>query len=157
MKKSFLFALCSLSVVLLLLLTGCKKDAKQDPETFASDKARPEWKASGEQDMTSSMTAIIQVDLKAQYPSLASDYVLDANDLLAAFAGEQCISVAQIVDGLFFLYINGSDAVSSTPVTLRYYSTYYKNLFEAKDAFPFQNDDHLGTASKPYIPNWTVL
>ncbi len=155
MKKSFIFALCSLSMVMLLLFSGCK-NKEQDPETFVSDKTRPVWTAPEKSDMTSSMTAVVKVDLKAQYPSIAADFVLNENDLLGAFAGEQCLGVAQLQEGYFFIYIN-SPAESSSQVTLRYYSAFYKNLFEAKDAFPFKNDDILGTIADPYIPALVVV
>ena len=155
MKKSFIFALCSLSMVMLLLFSGCK-NKEQDPETFVSDKTRPVWTAPEKSDITSSMTAVVKVDLKAQYPSIAADFVLNENDLLGAFAGEQCLGVAQLQEGYFFIYIN-SPAESSSQVTLRYYSAFYKNLFEAKDAFPFKNDDILGTIADPYIPALVVV
>ena len=155
MKKSFIFALCSLSMVMLLLFSGCK-NKEQDPETFVSDKTRPVWTAPEKSDITSSMTAVVKVDLKAQYPSIAADFVLNENDLLGAFSGEQCLGIAQLQEGYFFLYIN-SPAESSSQVTLRYYSAFYKNLFEAKDAFPFKNDDILGTIADPYIPALVVV
>ena len=77
------------------------------------------------------MTAVVKVDLKAQYPEKASDWQLNDNDLLAAFNGETCLGVASPKEGLFFLYIAGTEGA----VTLRYYSAHYKNFFEAKDAF----------------------
>ncbi len=155
MKKHFIFALCSLSMVLLVLFSGCK-NKEQDPETFVSNKTRPAWTAPEKFDPTSSMTAVVKVDLKAQYPSIAADFVLNENDLLGAFAEEQCLGVAQLQEGYFFIYIN-SPAESSSQVTLRYYSAFYKNLFEAKDAFPFKNDDILGTIADPYIPSLAVV
>lgn len=154
-KKLLLAALCSLSMVLLVLFSGCK-NKEQDPETFVSDKTRPVWTAPEKSDITSSMTAVVKVNLKAQYPSIAADFVLDENDLLGAFAEEQCLGVAQLQEGYFFIYIN-SPAESSSQVTLRYYSAFYKNLFEAKDAFPFKNDDILGTIADPYIPALVVV
>lgn len=154
-KKLLLAALCSLSMVLLVLFSGCK-NKEQDPETFVSDKTRPVWTAPEKSDITSSMTAVVKVDLKAQYPSIAADFVLDENDLLGAFAEEQCLGLAQLQEGYFFIYIN-SPAESSSQVTLRYYSAFYKNLFEAKDAFPFKNDDILGTIADPYIPALVVV
>ena len=155
MKKYFIFALCSLSMVLLVLFSGCK-NKEQDPETFVSDKTRPVWTAPEKSDITSSMTAVVKVDLKAQYPSIAADFVLNENDLLGAFAEEQCLGIAQLQEGYFFIYIN-SPAESSSQVTLRYYSAFYKNLFEAKDAFPFKNDDILGTVAEPLIPAFVVV
>ena len=144
-------------MALLVLFSGCKKDKEQAPETFVSDKTRPVWTAPEKSDMTSSMTAVVKVDLKAQYPSIAADFVLNENDLLGAFAEEQCLGVAQLQEGYFFLYINGPETAASSQVTLRYYSAFYKNLFETKDAFPFKNDDILGTIADPYIPSLAVV
>lgn len=141
---------------MLVLFSGCKKDKEQAPETFVSDKARPVWTAPEKSDMTSSMTAVVKVDLKAQYPNIAADFALNEKDLLGAFSGEQCLGVAEVKDGYFFIYINSPEGGSS-PVTLRYYSAQYKNLFEAKDAFPFKNDDILGTIAEPFIPALVVV
>jgi hypothetical protein len=145
--RNFNLLLCAL----LLFAAGCKD--KNAPETFASDQPRPTWTAPEKTDMTSSMTAVVKVDLAAQYPETAADFVLDDNDLLAAFSGETCLGVASAQDGLFFLYIAGTEGA----VTLRYYSAHYKNLFEAKDAFPYHNDDHLGTPDSPLIPTFVVV
>ena len=154
-KYLYIFVLCALSVSTLV---GCKKDPEKEPqkepETFVSNVERPTWRAVEVPDMTSSMTAVIKVDLKAQYPDHAADFVLDDNDLLAAYQGEICTGIADLQDGLFYLYIAG---VNDEPITLRYYSAHYKNQFEAKDAFPFVNDDHLGTVAAPYIPAFVVI
>ena len=143
-KHLYIFLLCTLS---LCTLVGCKKD---EPETFISDQARPVWTAPEAGDMTSSMTAVVKVDLKAQYPEKASDWQLNDNDLLAAFNGETCLGVASPKEGLFFLYIAGTEGA----VTLRDCSAHYKNFFEAKDAFTFANDAHLGTVAEPFVPVW---
>jgi hypothetical protein len=102
------------------------------------------------------MTAVIKVDLKAQYPETAAGWQPGVNDLLAAFSGETCLGVAQPQDGLFFLYIAAPVTGNSSSVTLRYYCAHYKNLFEAKDAFRFINDDHLGTIAEPFKPAFVV-
>ena len=90
-----------------------------------------------------------------QYPKVAADFLLDDDDLLGAFAGEQCLGVASLVDGYFFIYINEPEDENSF-VTLRYYSAHYKNIFEAEDVFPFRNDDHIGTVAEPFIPAFVV-
>ena len=150
--------------VVALCFAGCKKD-KNDPEqqtqpqqteTLAGNVARPTWTAPGVSDITSSMTAVIKVDLKAQYPETAADWQPSVNDLLAAFSGETCLGVAQPQDGLFFLYIAAPVTGNPSSVTLRYYCAHYKNLFEAKDAFRFINDDHLGTIAEPFKPAFVV-
>lgn len=70
--KSCSILLCAL----LLFAAGCKKD---EPETFISDKARPTWTASGNHDMTSSMTAVVKVDLAAQETLLSAQMNEAAN------------------------------------------------------------------------------
>ena len=136
--------------MLTVLLAGCKD--KNAPESFSGNVARPTWTAPEVSDMTSSMTAVVKVDLKAQYPEVAADWQLKDEDRLAAFISDNCVGVASPKEGLFFLYIAGTEGA----VTLRYYSAHYKNLFEAKDAFVFRNDDHLGTPDNPFIPAFVV-
>ena len=130
-----LFALCSLFLV-LCSLTGCK-DKGRDPESLVGNASRPTWTIASDYDFAASMTAVIKVDLAAQYPNSAADFVLMDNDLLAAFSGETCLGVASPNEG---------------SVTLRYYSAHYKNLFEAKDAFPYVSDTQQGNADEPFIP-----
>lgn len=73
-----------------------------------------------------------------------------------AFAGETCLGIASPQDGLFFLFIGAPVTGNPSSVTIKYYSAHYKNLFEAKDAFPFVNDDHLGTVANPLAPTFVV-
>ena len=153
MKKSFIFSLGALSIIMLALFAGCKD--KKQPQTLFGNLDKPVWIAPEGNNMTSSMTALVKVDLLAQNPDLAADFVLDVNDLLGAFAGEQCIGVAPLEDGFFFVYINEPEAEDSS-VTLRYYSAHYRNIFEAKNAFPYRNDDHLGTVAEPFVPAFVL-
>ena len=138
-----------------LCFAACKKD-KNEPETFNGDVARPTWTAPTKYDYSSSMTAVIKVDLKAQYPDLAADFVLNANDMLAAFSGETCLGIAKYEEDLFFLYIAAPVTGNPSSVTLRYYSAHYKNLFEAVNAFPFVNDTQQGTTAEPFKPAFVV-
>ena len=149
-KYLSIFVFCTL----LLFATGCNQNA---PESFNGDVARPTWNAPEVSDISSSMTAVVKVDLKAQYPETAADFVLDDNDLLAAFSGETCLGTAQPQEGLFFLYIAAPVTGNPSSVTLRYYCAHYKNIFEDKDAFRFINDDRLGTIDEPYVPAFVVV
>ena len=160
-KKLMIIASCAL----LLLAAGCKTDEPTPPapETFNSDVAAPTWAAPEVNDMTSSMTAVVKVDLKAQYPDKAADFALSEDDRLAAFIADSCVGATSLKEDLFFLYIasptsnSASDLTSnSAAVTLRYYSAHYKNIFEAKDVFPFKNDDRLGTPDNPFVPTLVV-
>ena len=150
-KYLYVFVLCTLS---LCTLVGCKKD---EPETFISDKARPTWTASESHDMTSSMTAVVKVDLATQYPDIAKDFVLNDNDLLAAFSDETCLAVAAPDEGLFYLYIGAPLNGNPSSITLRYYSAYYKNLFEATDVFLYVSDSNQGSVDAPFLPAFVVM
>lgn len=130
--KRHLLAL--LSCVLLLAVTGCK-DKNTTPQSLNGNEARPTWTAPDEYDYSSSMTAVIRVDLAAQYPTQAADFTIHEDDLLAAFAGNQCLGVTEPQDGLFYLFIAGPDTEEqTTDITLRYWSAEYTNLFVAENA-----------------------
>ena len=145
MRYSFSIILaCSL----LLLAAGCKDKNTPDNNKFTGNSERPSWTAPVEYDYTSSMTAVIKVDLAAQYPDQASDFVLNDEDILAAFAGENCLGIASPQEGLFFLFVVGAEG----SVTLRYYSKHYKNIFVANNAFEFRNDANIGTIANPLKP-----
>lgn len=151
MKKN-LISVFVCSLVIMLALTGCKNNENNgtEPETLNGNVDKPTWVSdSSNDDFSSSMTAVIKIDLAAQYPALAKDFQTDKNDLLGAFsASGECLGVASELDGLFYLYITGTEG----SVTLRYYSGYYKNIFVAKDAFVYKNNDNLGTVAKPFVP-----
>ena len=143
-----------LCTLFLCTLAGCKD--KNAPESFNGNVDRPTWTRSASHDFTSSMTAVIKVGLAEQYPDIAGDFVLDDNDLLAAFFGESCLGVASPNEGIFYLYIGAPIGVTPSSVTLRYYSAHYKNLFEAKEAFPYVSDTQQGTADRPFVPAFVV-
>ena len=163
MKKNlWIIASCGL----LLLAAGCKNDKDKEPEqtttqsqTLYGNMESPSWSAKADYDYSSSMTAVVKVDLAAQYPDKAADFQLNDKDLLAAFSGEECLGVASPQDGLFFLYISlpadNSDIIGQT-VALRYYSVFYTNIFEAADAFTFQSDGIQGSAANPFVPTWAL-
>ena len=149
-----------LGTLLLSTITGCKKDTEKEPDTFIGNVSKPVWVAPADYDYSSSMTAVVKVDIAAQYPDKASDFVLKDGDLLAAFSGGTCLGVASPQTGVFYLYVADPASLSSkegaVKVSLRYYSAHYKNLFVAKDAFVFKNDDHLGSVADPFIPKFVV-
>ena len=136
--------------ILLLSVAGCKKDVNE-PQTIHGNQPRPSWVVTDESNLLSSMTAIIKVTtLNGQ---AIDDTMVGADDLLAAFIGENCVGIAEYKDGLFYLYLSAEEGT----VTLRYYSAYYTNLFEVKDAFVYRNNASIGTVSEPYCPQWVVM
>ena len=149
-KHLYIFVLCTLS---LCTLVGCKKE--NEPETLVSNVSRPTWTVPTDYDSSSSMTAVVKVtNLNGQ---MVNEQIVNDSDLLAAFSGETCLGVASPQEGLFYLYIAAPITGNPSSVTLRYYSAHYKNLFEAKDAFPFQNDTNLGTVAAPFVPALVVV
>ena len=133
-------------------LTSC-----QDELAFLYGKEpRPEWAALADHDFSTSMTAVIKVESLAG--KALNDSLFSADDMLAAFIQEQCCGVATLdpTTGLFFLYIampNGmSGSNAQLPVSLRYYSARFTNIYEAKDVFMFANDTQQGLVADPYIP-----
>lgn len=155
-------ALCGL----LLMAAGCKNSKKNEPETFLSNQSAPTWAVTADYDMTSSMTAVVQIDLKAQYPEKASDWQLTDSDLLAAFddAGN-CLGIASPLSleegagesSLFYLYISApADSQAPSTISLRYYSATLSNIFVSEETFPFSNDAQLGKVSAPYIPTFII-
>ena len=132
----------SLLTVLTVFLTGCENT---DPFVGPGDTPNPNCKLTVENDMTSSMTVIVKVSFAEQAGTLA------------AFIGDDCCAVTtsvDFVDGLYYLYI--SPSAQGEDVQLKFYSPNLKRIFEAKETFPFVNDDRLGSPSAPYTPTWTV-
>jgi len=154
------------SCVLLLCVAGCKKDKNKkndntpisNTETLLGKVSTPLWTASSDYDYNSSMTAVVKIDLAEQFPDKASDFELTDNDVLAAFIDNQCVGVSNPEEGLFFLFITEpTTATTDKQVTLRYYSAHYKNIFEANNVFPFENDARIGTVSEPFVPALSVM
>lgn len=145
--KTNLFAI--VICISMLVLSGCKDKGVQ---SVVGTTEKPAWSAPADYDMTSSMTAIIKVDLTEIYTPeqlSAANYQLSADDLVAAFSDNECLGVATLQDGLFYLFIcapsNGSE------ITLRYYSNALKNIFTTAP-ITFVSDGHLGSINAPYIP-----
>ena len=129
-------------LAVLLIAAGCENT---DPFVDPGNTPNPEWTLTVENDPASSMTAVVKVSFAEQAGTLA------------AFIGDDCCAVTtsvNFVDGLYYLYI--SPSAQGEDVQLKFYSPNLKRIFEAKETFPFVNDDRLGSPSAPYTPEWTV-
>ncbi len=145
--RVFSIAVCAL----LLMMAGCGEQNKE-PQSIIGSTDKPVWSAPTDYDMTSSMTAVVKVDLSKTFTAdqlAAANYQLTDDDLVAAFAGEECLGVTTPKDGLFFLYICAP--ATSTDITLRHYSNALKTILTS-EPFTFVGDGHLGTVSEPYTP-----
>ena len=164
MKTSIkIMALCGL----LLMAAGCKDrnnpDNHNTQTTLKGNVSAPTWTVSADNDMTSSMTAVVKVDLSKRYAeqltaeNIENDKVVNEADLLAAFSGDECLGIAEQQDGLFYLYISApADSQAASPISLRYYSAALSNIFVSEDTFPFSNDAQLGKVSAPYTPAFII-
>ena len=146
--------------ILLLSVAGCKKGVNE-PQTIHGNQPRPSWVVTDESNLQSSVTATIKVTtLNGQ---AIDDTMVGADDLLAAFIGEECVGimgneccgVATYIDGLYHLYISPATEAGGE-VQLRFYSPDLKRIFEATETIPYSNDTNKGTIADPYTPEWTV-
>jgi len=157
MKSKWMMAIVCVAMCALVACKDSKKDEPENPQPsqptstdINGNKTRPSWAVPDEYDYTSSMTAVIRIEKLAGKTIAETDVTED--DLLAAFNGDSCLGVTSPQEGLFFLYICGTEG----DVSLRYYSAHYKNIFEQTAAFPFKNDTQKGTVSDPYVPEMVV-
>ena len=158
MKKQLFFHTLIICLV-VSLCTGCKDkpDNPDDPVIPSGHVSTPDWQVSPDYDYSSSMTVIAEVDLTKTYNALTSnDWQVDTADLLAAFAGEECIGVTKPVDDLFFLYIT-SPSQGNEDVSLRYYSARLHNIFQADTKFTFVNGARLGSVNDPLQPSFKSM
>ncbi len=143
------------------VLVACK-NGQNDPddpaeyEPIAGNLPKPEWTAVADYDMTSSMTAVVKVE-NLNNQEMYDQIATDKEALLAAFAGGECLGIAQpdSATGFFFLYICAPTQAET--IQLHYYSAVYKNIFIDQDGFSFVNDAQKGSVKDPYIPSlWAV-
>lgn len=129
-------------LAVLLIGAGCENSA---PVVNPGDTPNPNWVLTVENDMTSSMTAVVKVSFA------------EKEGILAAFIGDDCCGVTSsenYIDGRYNLYI--SPSAQGEDVQLKFYSPDLKRIFVAKQTFKYTNNDRLGSPSNPYTPEWTV-
>ena len=129
-------------LAVLLIGAGCENS---DPVVNPGDTPNPNWVLTVENDLMSSMTVIVKVSFA------------EKEGILAAFIGDDCCGVTSsenYIDGRYNLYISPSE--QGEDVQLKFYSPDLKRIFVAKKTFKYVNNDHLGSPSNPYTPEWTV-
>lgn len=136
-------------ISVLLFLASCGKEEggnNVEPDPMFGNITDPAWSVSADYDYTTSMTAVISVDLQGR----DSLWTIDSADRVAAFVGDECVGLANPSGSLFFLFIvppqHGGD-----DITLRYYSYYYRNIFRSDTVFSFSNGSQQGTVSNPFL------
>ena len=159
--KKHLFFHAFMAFLVVCLVAGCNKEEEdnnnnntvptEDPVIPTGNVPTPDWQVPSDYDYSSSMTVIAQVDLTETYTLTSNDWEVDTADLLAAFAGEECVGVTKPVGDLFFLYVT-SPSQDSEEIMLRYYSTRLRNVFQAKTPLTFVNGDRIGSVNDPLRP-----
>ncbi len=136
-------------ISVLLFLASCGKEEggnNVEPDPLFGNITDPAWSVSADYDYTTSMTAVISVDLQGR----DSLWTIDSADRVAAFVGDECVGLANPSGSLFFLFIvppqHGGDDIA-----LRYYSSYYRNIFRSDTVFSFSNGSQQGTVSNPFL------
>ncbi len=127
---------------LLLIAAGCKSKDK-DPFTTQGNVDDPQWTITESNNMPSSMTIIADVTFTS------------TPGILAAFINDQCYSKAEMVNGLYFLYVS-PPADNVDGIELRFYSPELKRIFIAEQLVPYVNGNIVGSTSEPYQPTWKV-
>ena len=131
---------------LLLLAAGCKdKNVPVNPYVTPGNTENPGWVINVENNMTASMTAVVEVSFA------------QTEGILAAFIGDQCCGIAEYLAdyGLYWLYLSPATEEGGD-VQLRFYSPELKRIYDATETFPFLNDTQLGSVAAPYKPEWNV-
>lgn len=154
MKKSIIILIALMG----LIVTGCQKEnisapiTPDKPDIPTGILSAPNWNVRPNYDYSSSMTAVVEVDLSLTYPQIGNNWHVDTADMVGAFCGNQCVGVARPSGSLFFVYITSPTPGNNEPVTLRYYSAVLNNIFYSDVDFPFNNGDRQGTVNNPLRP-----
>lgn len=154
MKKSIIILIALMG----LIVTGCQKEnvtapiTPDKPDIPTGNLSAPYWLVSPNYDYSSSMTAVVEVDLSLTYPQIGDNWHVDTADMVGAFCGDGCVGVAKPTGNLFFVYITSPNPSLNSHVTLRYYSAVLKNIFYGDVEFPFNNGDRRGTVNNPLRP-----
>ena len=134
MKQFFRTTACC--IVIALLITACK----EEEETFPTHEP-PVWNVNHSAGYYENMTAVVKIPNNlAQYAS--------KKDQLAAFAGNECRGVGELIDGSYFVSIKGAPEDQST-IRFKYYSAKNKYLYQTDDLFSFDANRIFGTADEP--------
>lgn len=150
----------TIALAALFFLASCgKEEVSEKPFSIQGNIDDPAWVVGTEYDYSSSMTAVIQVNLQMadDMPVPSDIWTTDVDDRLGAFVGDECVGVASCDDlGRFFLFIH-APLQPYGQITLRYYSNKLHNIFDTDTSFPFVNGGQQGTAAEPLqIPFWAV-
>ena len=143
-----------LTVLLLVINLGCKKETEQKaPEEAATKFPAPDWKVDETGRYPATMTAVVTLP-DGMHGSISE------NDQLAAFVSEDCRGIASVVKvgsvNVYFLMIRGL-ADEQSKIIFKYYSAKTGYLFQSGPILNFLVDDVYGTAQNPKVLSVTQV
>lgn len=144
MKNRRSLALFFFAIFLLIGISSCK----DDKETFTVH-PQPNWEVVNNEGYPVSMTAVVRI------PENLSAYASEGDEL-AAFAGETCRGVGEIlknvegVEGVYYVTIKGTFD-EEVDIYFQYYSERNKYLYKTAALFVFEKDKVYGTADSPSV------
>lgn len=140
MKKLSIYTLTTLLTIIIICLTGCKR------EEVLPIYPAPNWKITPSNEYSVNMTAAVTL------PNNLKPY-MNSGDELAAFIGNDCRGVGAIIqDSIFLISIQGTTNEQSK-VRFKYYSTKNKYLYETDGYLTFESNTSYGTIDKPMVLN----
>lgn len=155
-----LFRMFIVVATISLFASSCKNSG-QDPEALVGEVSKPAWAVPENYDFSSSMTAIVRVDLTKTYKAeqlKELNYSIKDGDLLAAFCGNTCLGIGKYKadKNAYWLYIAAPESGSGSQITIKHYSSVLKHIYTASETLPYNNGGNEGTPSEPYSPVWVV-
>ena len=134
-------------VVMLSVVCGCFTACKK--EEPLPERPRPVWGVKQGIYTESSMTAVVIL------PKNLQAYAQD-DDMLAAFAGNECRGIGELIDGAYYILIKGAPD-EYTGISFQYYSARNKYLYTTASDLAFKPDARFGSVDEPEVLALTIV
>ena len=133
--------------MVLSVVCGCfTACGKEDPRP---ERPRPIWGVEQGIYTESSMTAIVIL------PENLQAYAQD-DDIVAAFAGNECRGIGELIEGAYYILIKGSPE-EYTGISFLYYSARNKYLYTTAPDLTFEPDASFGSVDEPKVLELSVV
>jgi len=123
-------------VFISLFITACCEDG----ETLPTHEP-PVWNINHNAGYYENMTAVVKL------PNNLAQYASE-EDRLAAFSGNECRGIGELINGSYFVAIKGTPEDQSN-IRFMYYGAKNKYLYQTDDLISFDASQKFGTADEP--------
>ena len=131
----------------LLLLPVCLGSCQKEEEVYPVYPA-PAWQVDNAK-YSVNMTAVVVL------PDNLLPYFQE-NDQVAAFVGDECRGIGELIDNAFFVTIKGTPEEDSK-VFFQYYSTRNQYMYKTDATLSFEQDVIYGTADAPEVLTLNII